>query len=299
MTEETTELYYSEKFLTLYEILKTDNNSDTALLKFLPPINDKSYACVTNYDEINCSWRTEELCSTPDEAEQLFNQFTRKEEKTMSKPRLFIDMDGTLARFHDEVQYLERMWEKDFFKDLKPFDNLVSALEKLNETNNEDIEMYILTTTIDGEPPYCRTEKDEWIDKHLPFIDSYHRIFVPQCFTKPDYIKEYFGRELDDTDILFDDYNKNLREWEQHKGTAIKCVNNINNKGLGAYGGEKGNLWDGYYINNCIDPDEQYSNFATLISKLTTIPLNINNLNGTIKKCDILDLTDEDELGRK
>ena len=28
--------------------------------------------------------------------------------------RLFVDMDGTLARFHDEVQYLERMFEKGF-----------------------------------------------------------------------------------------------------------------------------------------------------------------------------------------
>lgn len=26
--------------------------------------------------------------------------------------RLFVDMDGTLARFHDEVSYLERMWEQ-------------------------------------------------------------------------------------------------------------------------------------------------------------------------------------------
>ena len=30
----------------------------------------------------------------------------------MARKRLFIDMDGTVARFHDEVDYLERMFEK-------------------------------------------------------------------------------------------------------------------------------------------------------------------------------------------
>ena len=32
--------------------------------------------------------------------------------------KLFIDMDGTTCRFHDEVQYLERMFEEGFFKNL-------------------------------------------------------------------------------------------------------------------------------------------------------------------------------------
>ena len=32
--------------------------------------------------------------------------------------RIFVDMDGTLARFHDEVGYLERMFEKGFFSGL-------------------------------------------------------------------------------------------------------------------------------------------------------------------------------------
>ena len=34
----------------------------------------------------------------------------------MARKRLFIDMDGTLAKFHDEVNYLERMYEKIFQK---------------------------------------------------------------------------------------------------------------------------------------------------------------------------------------
>ena len=43
--------------------------------------------------------------------------------------RLFLGMDGTLAPFHNEVQYLERMWEKDFFRNLKPFQNMIDAVK--------------------------------------------------------------------------------------------------------------------------------------------------------------------------
>lgn len=35
--------------------------------------------------------------------------------------RIFVDMDGTLARFHDEVGYLERMFEKGFLVDYNLF----------------------------------------------------------------------------------------------------------------------------------------------------------------------------------
>jgi len=28
--------------------------------------------------------------------------------------RIFVDMDGTLARFHDEVGYLERIYELEY-----------------------------------------------------------------------------------------------------------------------------------------------------------------------------------------
>lgn len=47
------------------------------------------------------------------------------------KIRIFVDMDGTLARFHDENLYLERMFEKGFFRDLKPFSNAVDAIKRI------------------------------------------------------------------------------------------------------------------------------------------------------------------------
>lgn len=172
----------------------------------------------------------------------------------MNKTRLFIDMDGTTSRFHDEVQYLERMFEEGFFRDLKPFEDVTNGFKRFAEQNT-DIELYILSTTIDGEPPYCKTEKNEWLDKYMPYISAENRLFVPQGESKAAFAYTHSGASRGDLMILFDDYNRNLREWEAWDSNfrAVKCINNINNKGLGAYGGEVGHLWEGLGVNNTQD----------------------------------------------
>lgn len=93
-----------------------------------------------------------------------------------SKPRLFVDMDGTLARFHDEVKYLERMYEPNFFRELKPFENAVNTI-RLFEKTHPEWEVYILSSVLFGEPPGCEKQKQDWIDLYLPEIDRAHRLF--------------------------------------------------------------------------------------------------------------------------
>ena len=162
-----------------------------------------------------------------------------------SNNRLFVDMDGTLARFHDEVQYIERMYEKGFFENLKPFENAVKGIKELIQ-NNANLEVFILSATVDGEPPYCQEEKHKWIDTYLPEIDKRHRIFTKVGKNKAEFIP--YG--ITSTDYLYDDYNKNLDEWQQSGGEAIKCKNNINHKG------EIGPLWEGNLIDNCLQPND-------------------------------------------
>ena len=145
----------------------------------------------------------------------------------IEQPRVFFDMDGTLARFHDEVHYLERMFEPRFFTDLAPFENAVAGIRQYM-TDHPNAEVYILSATVDGEPPYCRTEKNEWLDKHLPEIDVAHHIFTPVGADKSVYIPG--GIRVEDT--LIDDYNKNLEEWRTAGGHAVKFVNNINDRAL-------------------------------------------------------------------
>lgn len=169
--------------------------------------------------------------------------------------RLFIDMDGTLARFHDEVQYLERMFEKGFFLNLQPFSEAVEAVNSLARSGQ--YEVYILSAAIDGEPPYCQEEKNQWLDKFCPDIDREHRIFTRMGMQKAEYIPGGISSD----DILWDDYNKNLEEWRSAGGFSVKCHNNINHKGL------IGPLWDGELLSNLIDSEAICRNFDTIINE--------------------------------
>lgn len=165
------------------------------------------------------------------------------------KIRIFVDMDGTIARFHDENLYLERMFEKGFFSGLKPFDNAVEAIKHIID-NHPNAYVYVLSAAITT--PYCLAEKNAWLDKYLPNIDKEHRIFVenlstakslcvPGSYMYKDDNGKYHNK-IFKNDILIDDYNKNLEEWERDGGTAIKAKNNINHKGL------HGELWKGDLI---------------------------------------------------
>lgn len=158
----------------------------------------------------------------------------------MAKQRLFVDMDGTLARFHDQANYLERMFEKDFFRNLEPFENMLEGVRQFIEFY-PDVEVYILSAKVMGEPPYCEMEKHAWLDLHLPEVPHDHRIFTEVGRPKA----EYIPGGLTGNDFLLDDYNKGLNQWLFDGGRAIKCHNNINQRGLGAHGGQKGNMWIG------------------------------------------------------
>ena len=125
------------------------------------------------------------------------------------------------------------MFEKGFFRDLKPFENAVSAIKELVKDNTSEI--FILSATVNS----CSLEeKQEWLDRYLPEIDKEHRIFTSLNVPK----SEAIGHRLTDKDILVDDYNKNLLEWQKAGGTSVKAKNNINHKGL------HGELWKGDLI---------------------------------------------------
>lgn len=165
------------------------------------------------------------------------------------KKRLFLDMDGTLARFHDEVQYLERMYEEGFFRNLVPFENMVNGIKQFI-SEHPDVEVYILSSKVIGEPPYCEAEKHAWLDQYLPEIDRDHRIFPDIGVPKTDYI-----HGLSKNDFLLDDYNHGLEQFLSAGSNAIKCHNNINQRGTGAYGGEAGSLWIGPMVHITDKPE--------------------------------------------
>ncbi len=168
----------------------------------------------------------------------------------MAEKRLFVDMDGVMSRLHDRINYLERMFEKNFFRDLEPFENMVEAVKIFKETHPE-VKVYVLSATVNGEPPYCEEEKHAWLDKHLPEIPKEQRIFTPMGKHKAEFVPGGLTKD----DYLLDDYNKGLYQFMYDGGRAIKCHNNINQKGLGAYGGQRGNMWVGPMVHTDDKPD--------------------------------------------
>lgn len=141
-------------------------------------------------------------------------------QNTNDKPRLFVDMDGTLAVFKS-VDCLETLYEKGYFETLQPIPNTIQAVKKILDTA-PDIDVYILSSVL-SDSPYAEAEKNRWLDKYLPEIPPEKRLFPP-CGTDK---KEYIPDGIKETDHLLDDYTKNLSLW-QPPGIGIKLLNGIN-----------------------------------------------------------------------
>lgn len=145
------------------------------------------------------------------------------------KQRLFVDMDGTLAEFKP-VDTLETLYEKDYFLNLKPNENVLGAIKQLIAQN--DIDVYILSAYL-SDSHYALYEKNAWLDKYLPELPQEKRLFVP-CGTDKSVVVP--GRIKHD-DYLLDDYTKNLSEWEP-PARGIKLINGINHTN-GTWQGDK------------------------------------------------------------
>lgn len=136
------------------------------------------------------------------------------------KIRKFVDLDGTAAVFKP-VDTLETLYEKGYFYNLEPIQNVVDAIKILMEKYPE-IEIYIMSSVL-SDSKYALQEKNAWIDKYLPGIDMEHRIFPPCGENKLDYIPG----GVRETDWLLDDYTHNLTLWEP-PARGIKLLNGIN-----------------------------------------------------------------------
>lgn len=133
--------------------------------------------------------------------------------------RLFVDMDGTLAKFSFVSN--EKLHEKGYFKNLEPIKNVVDAVKKLVNADN-GIEVFTMSAVLE-DSQYAISEKDTWLDNHLPEIDSKHRIYVPCGHNKKDYLPD----GIQEQDYLLDDFTENLNAWLPNMG--IKILNGINN----------------------------------------------------------------------
>ena len=155
------------------------------------------------------------------------------------KQRLFVDMDGTLAVFR-RVNTLETLYEKGYFLNLQPLENVLKAV-KLIMNRHPEIEVHILSSVL-SDSKYALVEKNAWLNRYLPEIDAPHRIFPPCGADK----KEYIPGNVAPNDFLLDDYTHNLTSWEP-PAKGIKLLNGTNH----THG-----TWQGQCISHEASPSE-------------------------------------------
>ena len=156
--------------------------------------------------------------------------------------RVFFDMDGVLAEYR-YVPYAD-MLQKGYFRDLAPQEEAVKALKQLAE--DPRLEVWTLSAVIE-ENPYALEEKKSWLREQLGDSVNNIRSVFPFCGTSK---RDAVPGGIRPTDILIDDYNANLRDWET-QAVSIKFLNGINNrhgswKGRTA-GGSAGSIAESVY----------------------------------------------------
>lgn len=133
---------------------------------------------------------------------------------------IYFDMDGTIANFYGVENWLEYLQEENTF----PYDNAETLLHfatlarMLNKIQKKGFHLGICSwlakdSSLDYEIAVTYS-KLKWIEKHLPSV-SFDEIRIIKYGTPKHEICSDYG-------FLFDDEEKNRKEWERSgKGLAF------------------------------------------------------------------------------
>lgn len=148
----------------------------------------------------------------------------QKKMGTKRDMRVYFDMDGTIAKWHDVP--VEETRKPGYYADLEPE---MELLDFMRDAIKRGENIYILSSYYTD--TRALLEKKKWLDKYLPEIDSAHCLFVPYGKTnKAEFIETMLHRRLSKADILIDDHTPNLQCWENAGGQGVKWLNQINGK---------------------------------------------------------------------
>ena len=136
------------------------------------------------------------------------------------KTRIFVDMDGTLCGWRSGAN-MQELLRPGFFTEMKLQENVAEAVNLLART--DDVEVYILSAVL-PESKTAKAEKNAWLDANRIMVPQERRIFC-HCGTPK---SEAIEGGIRPTDILLDDYSRNLHEWASNAAHAIKVYNGIN-----------------------------------------------------------------------
>lgn len=139
---------------------------------------------------------------------------------------LFVDMDGTVAKFYYKKNYLEKMYEQGYFENLPLYAiaKHIDAFAKLDTCVN----IYILSACINS--PYCEQEKVAWLLKNMPNINPKNFLFTKVGESKAQKIALSVDNIENYINILLDDYTLNLENWtsKSNNMVGVKFLNGMN-----------------------------------------------------------------------
>ncbi len=130
--------------------------------------------------------------------------------------KIFLDLDGTLAKFNVK-NALERFdKEEGFFAKLKAYKN-IEIVNELAKTNS----LFIISAS-----PNEQADKDKmiWLEKYLPNINIENITICRLGQNKAQIIQNKYNITINEQCYLLDDYTKNLNEWENFGGKGIKRI---------------------------------------------------------------------------
>ena len=136
----------------------------------------------------------------------------------ISMKKIFLDLDGTLAKFNVKNALNRFETEKGFFAKLGAY----KGIEVINEMAKAG-NVYIISAS-----PNIQADIDKmtWIEKYLPNIPKNH-IVICRCGECKALVLRRLGLVIDKNCYLLDDYTKNLTEWESVGGVGIKRITKV------------------------------------------------------------------------
>lgn len=147
---------------------------------------------------------------------------------------VFFDMDGVLAQYertaYEKPDFLWKKPDYHYFSTVKPDQKAIDLFNLCQKEPNTNA--FILTSVLNNGPICLEQIMDKmaWIQKHIPNTDL-KKQFIPSVSIKTRTIQAMLFQNKNNiypSDILIDDYNPNLKAWQDAGGTAMKYLNGLN-----------------------------------------------------------------------
>ena len=160
----------------------------------------------------------------------------------------WFDMDGVLAIYernayiknYKQGECIEKtpiylQPEKHYYRTVQPDVKMIEVVKLLQYKSAHSVRIITNVSPDELIRPIQVEDKLDWLHKYCPFITTEQFFWTTSTkservleITKNQLITDCVNLKLDTSQILIDDFNKNLLNWQNAGGTAIKYINGLN-----------------------------------------------------------------------